>query len=269
MSGNLANAPVYYALVQVRFEPVAAMAKYVDEIQDRLRRSGFPLYETEQTQALNFFAAQNGNVPVPPVGIPMPMVNSAPVWYFTNTDRNAGYVLSNDFITFQVTKYDGHEKFFQFVLTGIQLLNEIVQLGNITRVGMRYLDAIIPSADDDMNDYLHSSVVGIDFGTEWLAGSWESAYKTDKGILIAKVYRVANQPIGTPIDLQIRCLHLPEKYRNNTPVRHAVMDFDHYSEGTLPPNSEALTESLNDLHQGISDCFRKLATPHAFERWSK
>jgi uncharacterized protein (TIGR04255 family) len=38
MSKKMSNAPVYYALAQVQFNPVAAMAKYVDDIQDILRR---------------------------------------------------------------------------------------------------------------------------------------------------------------------------------------------------------------------------------------
>lgn len=268
MNGLLASAPVYYALVQIRFEPVAAMAKYVEEIQDKLRKSGFPLFETEQSQAFNFFVP-NGNSDEPPVGVPMPMINTSPNWYFTNSERSKGYVLSSDFITFQVTKYQGHESFFEDALIGFRLLNEIVQLGNITRMGIRYLDAIIPDSNESMSDYLSPSVLGIEFGTAWLGGSWESAYKTEHGLLIAKVYRAANAPVGTPIDLQIRSLQLPEKFRGNTPLRHAVMDIDHYSEGTRPPDAKVLAESLNDLHQGVSDCFKALSTEHAFERWKK
>lgn len=267
MNGLLASAPVYYALVQIRFEPVASMAKYVNELQDRLRKSGFPLYETEQTHALSFFSAQNGDLTVPPVGVPMPMANTTPIWYFTSSDRSRGYVLSNDFVTFQVTKYEGHELFFKELLAGFQLVNEVVSLGNITRVGMRYLDAIIPKEEESIKDYLHSSVLGIEFGTDWLGGSWESAYKTKHGLLIAKVYRAANAPVGTPIDLQIKNLQLPERFRSNTPVRHAVMDLDHYSDGTLPPDTKALAESLNYLHEGVSDFFKALVTEHALERW--
>ncbi len=36
----MSNAPVYYALAQVQFNPVAAMAKYVDDVQDHLRQLG-------------------------------------------------------------------------------------------------------------------------------------------------------------------------------------------------------------------------------------
>lgn len=48
MSEMMSNAPVYYALVQAHFNPVAAMVKYVDQVQDRLRREGYPLFEPQQ-----------------------------------------------------------------------------------------------------------------------------------------------------------------------------------------------------------------------------
>lgn len=268
MSGLLANAPVYYALVQVRFEPVATMAKYVDEIQDRLRKTGFPLFESEQQPAFNFiFQNADGAASSVPPQFSMPMVNTTSIWYFTNSSRTAGYVLGSDFITFQMTAYQGHENYFEQLVSGIKLLNEIVQLGNLTRVGLRYLNAIVPSAEEAIEQYLDPSISGIKFGRDWLQSAWESAYKTDFGVLVAKVYSVSNSPVGTPIDLQIRSVQLPEQYRVSTPVRHAVMDLDHYSDGTLPPDSEALAESLKNLHEGVSGCFSKLATEYAFERW--
>ena len=48
MSEMMSNAPVCYALAQAHFNPVAAMAKYVDQVQDRLRREGYPLFEPQQ-----------------------------------------------------------------------------------------------------------------------------------------------------------------------------------------------------------------------------
>jgi len=48
MSVRISNAPLYYALVQAHFNAVAAMSKYVDQIQGRLRREGYPLFEPQQ-----------------------------------------------------------------------------------------------------------------------------------------------------------------------------------------------------------------------------
>ncbi|WP_284146529.1 TIGR04255 family protein [Escherichia coli] len=53
-SERMSNAPVYYALVQVKFTPIAAMSKYVPDIQDALRVEGFPLFEVSNTTQLKF-----------------------------------------------------------------------------------------------------------------------------------------------------------------------------------------------------------------------
>lgn len=52
MSDRMSNAPVYYALAQAQFNPIAAMANYVDRVQDRLRREGYPLYEPQRATRL-------------------------------------------------------------------------------------------------------------------------------------------------------------------------------------------------------------------------
>ncbi|MDR2032578.1 MAG: TIGR04255 family protein [Azoarcus sp.] len=51
MSKKMPNAPVYYALAQAHFNPIAAMAKYVDQIQDQLRHE-YPLFESQQFMQL-------------------------------------------------------------------------------------------------------------------------------------------------------------------------------------------------------------------------
>ena len=61
----MSNAPVYYALAQAQFNPVAAMAKYVDEVQDRLRREGYTLFEPQQMTHLQFVAGP-GQPPTEP-----------------------------------------------------------------------------------------------------------------------------------------------------------------------------------------------------------
>ena len=83
----MSNAPVYYALVQAHFNPVAAMAKYVDQIQDRLRREGYPLFEAQQVTHLV--------VPGPGRAQPVePQVTQVHQWLITRSDRTAGFILA-------------------------------------------------------------------------------------------------------------------------------------------------------------------------------
>ena len=43
----MSKPPVFYALMQVVFNPVSQIGQYVPEFQERLRRSGFPDYKPE------------------------------------------------------------------------------------------------------------------------------------------------------------------------------------------------------------------------------
>ena len=80
---KMTKAPVYYALAQAQFNPVAAMAKYVDEIQDILRREGYTLFEPQEITQLQFVGAA-GQAPTNPEL--MKVTN----WLISKADRTAG-----------------------------------------------------------------------------------------------------------------------------------------------------------------------------------
>ena len=104
MSANterMTNAPVYYALVQVKFTPVAAMSKYVPEIQDALRVEGFPLFELDNSTRLKF-EIKNQNEP------PVHSFENVSEWLMVSADKHSGFILGQDFITFHTTNYVTH-----------------------------------------------------------------------------------------------------------------------------------------------------------------
>jgi uncharacterized protein (TIGR04255 family) len=42
MRAKMKSAPVYYVIVQVRFNPILSLDTYAAQIQERLRKEGFP-----------------------------------------------------------------------------------------------------------------------------------------------------------------------------------------------------------------------------------
>ncbi len=260
MSAKLANAPLYYALAQVRFNPVALMPKFADEIQDRLRRSGYPIFEKEVAQNIELDLSQNHDA--------KPTITEMTNWFFTSPDKHSGYVLGKDFLNFQTTNYDCHEDFFKSFCDGLSLLNEIVDIGIITRLGVRYLDAVIPNDGESINKFLHQQVQGVDFGLPWLGGAWESGFSTELGTLIAKIYKTPGSLLGFPADLQPRSVVMHERFVLSQPKEHAVIDIDHFTQTELPADTQVISAQLIKLHESILACFSTIATPHAFERWS-
>lgn len=260
MSATLANAPVYYALVQMRFDAVASMAKFANDIQERLRLNGYPVFETDTIQSFSIsFNGENNNSPI---------LTQENQWYFTSQDRSSGFVLGHDYLTFHTTAYTSHYHFFEQMINGLRLLNEIVKIPSINRLGLRYLNAVIPAHNQKVEDYLDPGVQGINLGKDWIAGSSESVFPTEHGILVSKVYRAANSHLGFPADLQIKSIRMQDRFITGAPLRHAVIDIDHYSEAIIPPDEEIVNDTLNMLHNDTSDCFTRITTPLAFKYWS-
>ncbi len=260
MSVLLSNAPVYYALAQARFNPVAAMAKFSSEIQDRMRLSGYTVFETDETQSIDFGDITQAHA--------KPVITTSPNWFFTKPDRSCGYVLGPDFLVFQSTEYIQKEHFFEELCAGIKIVHDIVRLEALNRIGIRYLNAVLPQKGEDLTLYLNPQVHGIDFGIPWIGGLWESIYQTKNGLLVAKIYKASNAMLGFPADLLPRSVILMERFKTKEPLAHAIIDMDHFSDSALPPDTGIIYENLISLHDELAGCFHAIATDHAFSTWS-
>lgn len=264
MRPPLSNAPAYYALAQARFNPVAAMGEYAGKIQDRLRRKGYTILETEQLQGIEFQLSNGLESAQPKHAKPLQH------WFLTKADRSCGYVLGEDFLTFQSTHYENHQDFFEHLVAGIEIVDEIVQLEAISRLGIRYLDAILPMEGESVENYLVAGIHGITIkGATRKFSAWESIFETVcagyTGTLLTKVYK-AFGPVGFPSDLIAKSVQLQPKFQLKE-SHHAVIDMDHYMEASFPASKGALLPVLIALHDAIDLSFHEIATPHAFEIW--
>lgn len=266
MNEQMSNAPVYYALAQAHFNPIAAMVKYVDQIQDRLRREGYPLFEPQQFMQLI--------VPGPGQGQPQePQIQQAISWLITRSDRTAGFILGPSTITYHTTHYQTHDKFIPELLRGIAAVHEVVSLDHVSRLGLRYLNAILPDVGETTEQYLVAGLHGIDFNATRRHAMTESVFATDthplvsNGTLVIRVYR-AIAPLGFPPDMLPTGLVRVPKFEIKGPREHAIIDTDHYVEGRMPVEIDKLNEQLLSLHATIKSAFGATTTDHARNAWA-
>jgi uncharacterized protein (TIGR04255 family) len=262
----MSNAPVYYALAQAQFNPVAAMAKYVDQIQDRLRREGYPLFQPQQVTHLV--------VPGPGQAQPAePQIAHMVSWLITKSDRTAGFILAPSAITYHTTHYDTHKEFIQELLRGLTAVHEAVALDHISRLGLRYLNAVLPGVDETVEQYLVGGLHGVEFNATRRYTMTESVFGTETsplcpdGTLVSRVHRM-NAPLGFPPDMQPNGLVVNPKFARQEPLEHAVIDTDHYVEGHMSLDINRLEDQLLSLHGTISDVFRAMTTDHARTVWT-
>lgn len=263
----MSNAPVYYALAQAQFNPVAAMAKYVDQVQDRLRREGYPLFETQQVTHLVVPAAGQAQSAEPQIAH---MV----FWLITKADRTAGFILAPSAITYHTTHYDTHKEFIPELLRGLAAVHEAVTLDHVSRLGLRYLDAVLPRVGETVKQYLVGELHGVEFNATRRYSMSESVFETDtgplcpNGTLVARVHRRV-APLGFPPDLQQpNGLVMNPKLMPQEPLDHAVIDTDHYVEERMPIDTDMLREQLLSLHGTIKDVFNATRTDHARAVWA-
>jgi uncharacterized protein (TIGR04255 family) len=262
----MSNAPVYYALAQAQFNPVAAMAKYVDEVQDRLRREGYTLFEPQQRTRLQFVAAP-GEPPTEP------QIAQTASWLITKSARTSGFILSASSITFHTTHYQTSKEFIPELLRGLKAIHEVVKLDHIGRLGLRYLDAVLPQLGETVNQYLADGLHGVRFGATQRYALNESVFETEcdplvsKGTLIARVHR-ATAPLDYPPDMVPNGLVPMPKFEIKDIRPHAVIDTDHFVEGRMPLDFDKIGEQMSGLHATIKLAFEATITDHARVVWA-
>lgn len=264
-SGRMEKAPVYFALAQVRFTPVKAMSKYIDEIQDVLRLEGYPLFEKREESQIKFeFKGPNQ--------APEPTFDTITRWYMTNVESTAGFVLSNDFITFQTTDYETHKPFFQTIMKGLNVVIEHAKPSLIRRLGIRYLDAVMPEDNENVDKYLADGLHGVNSGLNLLQAVNEMAFQTTvgpvvkDGILAAKVYKV-NSELAFPPDVVPYGISMLPKFSNVSSRWHCCIDTDHYVEGNMRHNEDEIFAQFLSLHGLLKSTFKNMVSEYALRKW--
>ncbi|GEM_PF-5706075 len=264
-SNQMSNAPVYYALVQIRFAPVAAMAKYVDEIQDLLRTQGYPIFETNDMTQLSFEMNVQG-------GAPMPQVSTSLMWMLVNESRTAGFVLGKDYLTFHTTEYKTKEEFIPEILKGLTAVAKVTNLSFITRIGLRYLDAVIPKPGEDYREYLNDGLHNLKIDLEQVQSINEMVFKTEveplvnNGIFIVRVYSAESQ-LGYPPGIETHGLVACSKLTDTPVMWHAIVDTDHFVEENMPVDIDGLDKQIRSLHAVIDKGFKHVVSQHALDVW--
>jgi uncharacterized protein (TIGR04255 family) len=147
MSPQMKNAPVYFTIAQVRFNPILSLSTFVPAIQEKFRKHGFAGFKkaVAMTFAFSPAATKEAEGEVPPA---QPLER----FIFADTENIQNFVLEHGALSFQSTRYEVFEKFRGELMKGVELLDEIVGgLSFVERIGLRYLDAVMPREGDELS----------------------------------------------------------------------------------------------------------------------
>jgi len=257
-------APVYFTIAQVRFNPILSLEAYAAQIQDRLRKEGFPDFKK------GFLATINLNVNVAPSseGSPpqLPMAQTTR-YLFGNMESTSGFILDQGALSFQTTEYDVFETFMADFLKGLQAVNEGVSLTYTDRIGLRYLDAVFPKSGETIRDYLSASILGLtEKIDDTIVHSFSETLVRRENVNVRSRVIIQEGEMGFPPDLQPMTLKVGERF-GQLRGRHAIIDTDGWSESRETFNLDRIREQLGLIHAGIDKTFRASVTEGALKAW--
>jgi uncharacterized protein (TIGR04255 family) len=259
-AAKMSLAPVFYTLAQVQFNPIAQISVYVDQLQERLRRSGFPDFRAENQFELTIRRLEESKPDVQP--------QQHTRWSFTNTERTEGYLLLSNALVFHSTAYYTFDEFLKKTLIGIALVHEIVELAYVDRIGLRYLDAIVPLDDEDLSRYLNPALLGFSASLDGQLGHsfTETVTAIADGSLVARAVitdgSLALSPDLFPLQLELQPRFMAVNGRN------AVLDTDYSVFKRDSFDLEKIKAQLLDSHDVITNAFTVAVTDHARKMWA-
>lgn len=261
MGTPLKNPPVYLTLAQVRFNPILKLADFLPAIQESFRHAGYPDFSRQQLISIQL-TVQDGQPPAP-----TPVQQER--FQFGNVEKTHTFILDGQSLALQSTNYGQFETFSACFLKGLEIIHDAVNLAYTERVGLRYLDRVMPQAEETIDQYLAEQVHGL---TSRLGGrsiySFTEAMNDVGGIKLLSRVAIQDGPLAFPPDLQPGDMRVTERFLSYTGIS-AILDNDGFVEGRETFSAKAVVDHLDVMHKVIGAAFKTTATPYAFTAWDK
>lgn len=255
---KLHEDPLALVLCQVRFSRIRKMPEFLPEIQDRLRKVGFPEDASAPIQRIQL---EPGKPPV---------FSSIRHEEFRSKDEAWGVAITEDMLVLATTQYDRYRGFAERLEAALTIVDEVagLQQGSITRVGLRYIDVIVPKPGESWRHYLQPSLHGpaspVFEGGEPLLGM-EFHGQTHNGRLTIRITQNDQGQLVPPGTL-VKPMAFRQKDLGTQLL--TLIDSDHYVEGQWDFSMVELLDTVDELHMGINTVFfDNLVSEHALNAW--
>jgi len=257
-------------LAQVRFSSILTIKEYIPQIQDFLRKNGYPVYSEQQ----------NFTLEIPPVGVVSITQTAITQWRFESPALDSMILVDKEQVIFQTSNYTNFECFidnFINILAFILQITEHDKAGVIVRLGLRYVDQIKKQfSHDDIDSYLRPGLRSmtckefIDDKKQYsiaLLGNTKPANNFE-GQLAIRVFR-GEKGSDLPPDLMLSAPTNRKKVGPDEDI--AMVDMDHYWIGSIGPDIrivETIEEMFFRLHDTIIDSFHNsVISEEGIEKW--
>lgn len=264
MGRKLSNAPLYYTVAQVQFNPILNLESFIPAIQARMREAHFPDFQQGVFPRLVFPFPGNASGPgTAPTVVPQSR------YLFGDIDGRSMFLLDTSNLSFQTTDYGTFETFSATLLEGLEMLHEAIRLDFVERVGIRYLDAVQPlKATNSLADYLVPEVLGLALREQGQLqhSISETVFATPAGQLVSRVI-IRDGKVGLPADLNGLAPVIDPRITQQSGL-HAIVDSDASFAQREVFAITTVADRLTALHGEIRKSFNATVTAHALASWA-
>jgi uncharacterized protein (TIGR04255 family) len=242
-------------LAQVKISAVLRIESYVPDIQERLRRQGYPKFGVTQIQQISM--GQNAQ----------PQVQNLKRWLFADKDQRWAASLAPDFVTLETSRYETFDHFLGRLETVLKIVGEVAEVALAERLGLRYVNAILPARSESLNEYLDPGLRGLaktELGIEKSIYRFETKGTTPVGTLVVRLTQ-RDDGAYLPADLTTAGLRFDLSLDKANLV--TVLDIDHFSTEQREFLPALLLNQIDQLHGFSESAFKAAVTQEALERW--
>ena len=259
MGTPLKNPPVYLTLAQVRFNPILKLADFLPNIQEGFRQAGYPDFDRQHLISIQL-TAQEGQPPTP-----TPVQQER--FLFGNVEKTHTFILDGQSLTLQSTGQ--FETFSACFLDGLGIVNDAVKLAFTERVGLRYLDRVMPQPGESIKQYLLEQVQGLSscLGGHPLYSFTEAMNEIGKIKLLSRV-AIQEGPLAFPPDIQPGRMRIMERFTSYIGMS-AILDNDGFVERREVFSTKTVADDFDAIRKVIRAAFKTTVTPYAFDAWNK
>ena len=257
------NAPLAYALAEVRTERLADIENYQPKLASELREA-YPIQRTTKTMSIVSSGTQLSVQPT-----------ADTAWEYATPDNRIAVIVRANGLVFHATRYEDSRTFFEQLDYVTRVFTSEVPHVYVNRLGLRYIDFVVPRKGEVPEAYVDGrlnpdlKLEGVK--REGVTTTSNSVYQlTSNTVLHLRYTRARGQP-ELPPDLSgfslENSLLMTKELKKDFPT--AVLDIDcHHTYNpvqNLDPAREK--EQFQFIYNKSFDAFEAAITEHARVVW--
>jgi uncharacterized protein (TIGR04255 family) len=261
--GKWSKAPLAYVVADI---VVPKMAD--DEKLYRLTNAAlihtFPIFAKNEVQSITMDP-----------GMGTSSISTELMLDYRNVENTVGIRVTNAGVQLHVVEYVNFPAFVVALSDALNILRDVFQPRHLMRLGLRYVDLIVPESGLNTYDYLAPSVCPVHtVPGVGQAQDFNVGLLVRQGELVSRQRIIAHMTLGLslppnflPMPIKLSAMQQAAVEAQRAGRGIAIVDTDVSFESPQPYNHEALLPHFDRMHDLLTATFLASVTPNAIARW--